>query len=315
MRSNFLLKTLIWIILILLSVSVIPFSKSNSIWAITIYPLAYFALFYFLKRSKFWNSSKFIIITILLLYFPCLYSNGNNLGISTNLFSLVDLFSKNNFFVRFGPNLTESIKAKDTFVIFQIYSILLGTFAVLKISMMNFALVKIMRNTWESIKKNLVLISSLLIIYLIIHISILSLLMMGSDFLNYKGYNFNSALLYLGIYFLLFIIFKIFWSRNTFPILKKAITIIFILFFPMVKMSTTTIYQFTDSMEYEGLFPVMAPLGSSFENISNYLFLDSAVDPYNVNALLLIYGFVQLGFVFVLMASMKIGKLDRNHIA
>jgi hypothetical protein len=268
-------------------------------------------LFYFLKRSKLWNTSKFIIITILLLYFPCLYSNGNNLGISTNLFSLVDLFSKNNFFVRFGPNLTESIKIKDTLVIFQIYSILLGTFAVLKISMMNLALEKIMRNTWESIKKNLLLISSLLII----HISILSPLMMVSDFLNYRGYNFNSALLYLGIYFSLFIIFKIFWSRNTFPLFRKALSIIFILFFPMVTISTTKIYQFTDTMEYEGLFPVMAPLASSFENISNYLFLDSAVDPYNVNALLLIFGFVQLGFVFVLMASMKIGKLDRNHIA
>ncbi len=309
-RKKYLNLFLLPVSLILIFSAFFPVMDSRSPGLIIIYLILYFLTFYFFKKSSLWNSSRLIMGILLFIYLPCVWTDGSHLGMAQNLFVLKDLFSSNNFFIHHGPNLIESIKKKDVNVIFQMYSIILGTGVYIKLVKSELVNKVMLRNIWTGIRRNFWVISGIITIYGMLDFYYISPLLEMKESFDFKYYRFNLVILYLSSYFLLLLIYKSFILKKT--LLKTSLNIIFILLFPVITLSTTPSIQYTDSMEYDGLFPILSPFGSSFFQVFYGLFQDSYLDPLNINIQVLIYGLVQIIFIFIIMRPVLPENLVEN---
>jgi hypothetical protein len=295
---------IISILLIVVSVALLSIVKSyRSTLYVSIYLLSYFVIFFFLKNSRFWISSKYIIGFFLFINFPSLWTDGKHMGIAPNWFVINDLFARDNLFITHGPNLIESIKMKDIYLVFQIYSLTLASIVFFKLIRITIDLRSLFTITWLAFRKNILIVSISIGIYIISHIFFFSSLITPNLSPDLRTTHFNSAIVYIVSYLFLLIVFKTCWKVKYSNRLRQIITIIFILFFPIITVSTYASIQYTDSMDYFGLYPTISTFGSSFNNTFNYLFIDTTSDPLKESFKLMIFGLFQVFFIVAIILT------------
>lgn len=261
-----------------------------------------FVLVFRYKKSRLFRVQKVLLSAVLFCFFPCLWEYdvaSEQLGISNMLGSIIDLFSRSNFFFQYGNSTVfESLYNREPNILYQLFSLFLGFFVFLKIFTVGKLNKKLQAKTWS--KKEFWMVAVIFAFLCLSYFVLMEPLAIPLESRAFAPYLFWFVFLYCLLYFVFFQqythVFQL--KRNTF--VHLFLTVVLIWFFPLVSISYGDSIQFTDSSEYNGHFPIFSTFGSSLFNLKNYFVNGIKTDPQNTHFALVTYTILEWVFVLIL---------------